>query len=248
MGVVYKARHIKLDRIVALKMVTESKERDALLMARFFAEAQAVASVNHPNVVEVYDFGEVDGRAFLAMELLGGGTFAERLRARPILAPKEAAAKIEQIARGVDAAHDAEIVHRDLKPGNVMFAADDTPKVTDFGLAKRATSDLTATQAIVGTPNYMAPEQASGKCKFVGPTTDVWALGVMLFECLVDRRPFESSDAMSLLTKIVNENPPRIRALVKGLPRELDVIVNKCLANEPGERYSSANELVVHCS
>ncbi len=243
MGVVYQARHVGLNRVVALKMLPRPVGDDTVAAARFLAEAQVVAAVRHPNVVSVFDYGRSEGRAYLAMELLPGGTLAERLKESPQLRPREAAELLEAIARGVGAAHEQGIVHRDLKPGNVLFAADGTPKVADFGLAKQTGSDLTATQALMGTPSYMAPEQAAGRGKFVGPPADVWALGVMLYECLAGRRPFQAADTMSLLTKIVNDAAPRVRSLVGRLPRELDVIVEKCLAKEPGDRYATASEL-----
>ncbi|QEL13452.1 serine/threonine-protein kinase [Limnoglobus roseus] len=243
MGVVYEARQLSLDRVIALKMLTRSPVADPVAVTRFFAEAQIVATVKHPNVVEVYDFGEQAGSPYLAMELLGGGTLADRLQPGSPLLPRDAANLIETIARGVAAAHAQDIVHRDLKPGNVLFTAGGTPKVADFGLAKRTASDLTASQAIMGTPSYMAPEQAAGRGKFVGPPADVWALGVMLYELLAGRRPFESADTMDLLTKIIRDEPPKLRAVTKGLPRDLDVIVQKCLSKEPTDRYATAADL-----
>jgi serine/threonine protein kinase len=222
MGVVYKARQLSLNRTVALKMVLGVGPVDAHGLVRFLAEAEAVAAVRHPNVVQVYDSGHHDGRPFYAMEFVEGGSLADRLRTptAPGEAPqpgrrlpvREAAALIEQVARGVAAAHAAGIVHRDLKPGNVLLQIADLrleidrpvpaanvssqssitnlqssiPKVSDFGLAKRigGADGPTRTQAVVGTPAYMAPEQAGGQGKFVGPPADVYALGVILYQCL----------------------------------------------------------------
>ena len=168
MGVVYKARDLKLNRVVALKMVLGDERADPKRLIRFLAEAEAVASVRHPHVVQVYEFGEAGGRPFIAFEYLSGGKLTERLGAP--LPPKDAAELVSRISRGVAAAHEQGIVHRDLKPGNVLFDETGVPKVTDFGLAKRGSvSDLTATQAVMGTPAYMSPEQAGGSAKFVGP-------------------------------------------------------------------------------
>ncbi len=189
MGVVYKARQGTLNRLVALKMVLGGHRAGAKELIRFLAEAEAVAAVKHPHVVQVYEYGEADGRPFLAMEFLSGGSLSERLEAQGRLDPPAAARLVGTLAGAVQAAHDQGIVHRDLKPGNVLFDEAGEPKVTDFGLAKRGGgSDLTATQAVMGTPAYMAPEQARGDTKFVGPGADVYALGVILYECLTGTR------------------------------------------------------------
>jgi serine/threonine protein kinase len=171
MGVVYKARQLKLNRVVALKMVLGARHADPRELIRFLAEAEAVAAVRHAHVIQVYDSGEADGRPYMAMECLEGGSLAQRLRERGRVAPRDAAELVAKVARGVQAAHDRGIVHRDLKPHNVLLDAPPAgsppgawgePKVTDFGLAKRGASDLTQTGAIMGTPAYMAPEQAMG--------------------------------------------------------------------------------------
>src|SRR5436305_552715 len=189
MGVVYKALQRGLNRPVALKMVLTGDHADHKDLLRFLAEAETVAAIRHPHVVQVYEFGEQHGRPFLAMEFLPGGSLADRLKAGGALDPRAAAELVEKLARAVHAAHDAGIVHRDLKPANVLFDGAGEPRVTDFGLAKRGgQSDLTRTGAVMGTPAYMAPEQAAGKTKFVGPQADVYALGVVLYECLAGRR------------------------------------------------------------
>ena len=184
MGVVWKARQVALNRVVALKMVLGGRRAGAKELIRFLAEAEAVAAVKHPHVVQVHEYGEADGRPFLAMEYLSGGSLTERLKENGRLVPKAAAEMVGKLAGAVQAAHDQGIVHRDLKPGNVLYDEYGEPKVTDFGLAKRAGgNDLTATQAVMGTPAYMAPEQARGDSKFVGPGGR-YSLGVILYEVL----------------------------------------------------------------
>jgi serine/threonine protein kinase len=197
MGVVYHARQVALNREVALKTILRADLADGAV-ARFWAEAEVMAAVRHPHVVQVFDLGGHDGRLFLAMELVAGGSLAGRLAGGP-LPPWAAAEKAEQVARGVAAAHDLGVVHRDLKPGNVQLDPAGQPKVTDFGLAKWRSADLTETNAVMGTPAYMAPEQAAGRTKYVGPSADVWALGVILYECVAGRRPFEGGTAEVLL-------------------------------------------------
>jgi WD40 repeat protein/tRNA A-37 threonylcarbamoyl transferase component Bud32 len=241
MGVVYKARQTRLNRVVALKLVL-GRHADPKEWARFRAEAVAMAAVRHPNVAQVFEAGEHDRRPFLAMEYLPGGTLSRRLADdRPD--PRAAAALLARVARGVAAAHDQGIVHRDLKPANILFDEHGEPKVTDFGLAKRAASDLTATQAVMGTPAYMAPEQACGKAKFVGPAADVWALGVVLYECLTGTRPFRSPDTDVLLCLIREDSPVPPRRRAPAVPRDLERVCLKCLEKDPADRYPTANEL-----
>ena len=242
MGVVFKARHIKLNRVVALKMTLGGRADDKDLI-RFLAEAEAVAAVKHGNVVQVYDYGESGGRPYMALEFCPGGPLSERLRAGEPLTARAAAETVGRIAAGVAAAHEEGIVHRDLKPGNVLLAADGEPKVADFGLAKRAASDLTATQAVMGTPSYMSPEQAGGKTKFVGPQADVWSLGVILYECLTGARPFPGATAEEVLAQVLSAEPPPIRTAKPDVPRDVDLICRKCLEKNPADRYPTAREL-----
>lgn len=242
MGVVYKSRQIKLNRDVALKMVLAGSGR--VEAARFLAEAEAVAAVRHPNVVQVYDFGGSDECPYLAMEYLDGGTLAGAIKASGRLGPKEAAVLVEKVARGVQAVHDHGIVHRDIKPSNVLFDEVGEPKVTDFGLAKRdAGCDLTATNAVMGTPAYMAPEQAAGRTKFVGPAADVYALGVVLYECLTGRVPFAADDPWSVVRQVIEDAPEPVRKRAPDVPRDLELICLKCLEKDPRARYPTAAAL-----
>jgi tRNA A-37 threonylcarbamoyl transferase component Bud32 len=242
--VVWKARQVKLNRLVALKMVLGDQRAGSKDLIRFLAEAEAVAAVKHPHVVQVYDYGEANGRPFLAMEYLPGGSLADRLERSGRLDPKAAAELVATLAAAVNAAHDLGIVHRDLKPGNVLYDEYGQPKVTDFGLAKRGGgSNLTVTQVVMGTPAYMAPEQARGDTKFVGPQADVYSLGVILFECLTGTRPFESADQIALLMRVVEDEPERPSKRAPGLPRDVELICLKCLAKDPAERYPTAGAM-----
>jgi len=240
MGVVYMARQQSLNRLVALKMILGAGEGDNPAVARFLTEAEAVASIRHPNVVQVYDHGQSSGQPFMALEYLSGGTLYDRLRDGKRLDPQQAAGLIEKLARGLQAAHAQGIIHRDIKPGNVLFDEAGEPKVADFGLAKRADSDLTRTGAIMGTPSYMAPEQADGHTREVGPAADVWSVGVMLYGCLTGTRPFIAKRTDELLVKVLMSDPDPLRSRNGGIPRDLETICLKCLEKNPSRRYSSA--------
>jgi serine/threonine protein kinase len=242
MGVVYKARQSSLDRLVALKTLI-STQANPHEDTRFLGEAESMAAVAHPNVVQVYDFGRAGGQPFLVLEYLPAGTLTDRLKAGRLY-PDDATSLVEKVARGVHAAHAVGVVHRDLKPGNVLFDGCGIPKVGDFGLAKREMGvDLTAPGAIVGTPAYMAPEQATGATKGISPAADVWALGVILYECLCGCRPFDAGVTTDLLIQIANEEPPAVRRVVPSVSRDLETVVQKCLRKNTVERYASAFEL-----
>ena len=266
MGVVYKARQTRLNRLVALKMILAGSHASPAALARFRAEAEAVAALQHPNVVQVYDFGEHDGLPYFAMEFVPGGTLATRVHERP-LPPREAAALLAGVADGVQAAHAVGIVHRDLKPENVLLQRTEdrgqktasgrdpsvlcslssvlSPKVTDFGLAKKVDTDdgLTATGAILGTPGYMAPEQAAGAGKSADVRTDVYGLGAILYRVLTGRPPFQAATMTEILMQIMVEEPVPPASLNPGIPADLETVCLKCLEKEPARRYQSAAEL-----
>jgi serine/threonine protein kinase len=244
MGVVFKARHLRLDRLVAIKMIISGQYAGAEALARFQSEAQAIAQLQHPNIMQIHDVDECGTGAgacpYMAMELCEGGSLTEKLRGTP-QHPQEAARLIAQLARAVEHAHRAGIIHRDLKPANVLFTADGTAKITDFGLAKKVNEEaLTATGAIVGTPSYMAPEQAEGHAKRVGAAADVYALGAILYECLTGRPPFKGAGALETLRQVMSDEPLPPSRLAPKMPRELDNICLKCLQKEPARRYSTA--------
>jgi WD40 repeat protein len=243
MGVVYKARQQALGREVALKMILAAEHAGAEQRQRFRREAQAVARLQHPNVVQVFEVGEHQGLPYFSMEFCPGGSLSEQLSGGP-LAPAEAAALVEALARAVHAAHLAHVVHRDLKPGNVLFAADGTPKITDFGLAKRLdVPGHTQTGAVVGTPSYMAPEQAGGKTKEIGPAADVYALGALLYEVLTGRPPFRGTTSLDVLMQVLEQDPSPPRQLRPDVPRDLETICLHCLKKDPKKRYSTALDL-----
>ncbi len=272
MGVVWMARQIALDRIVALKMIVDGVQLHESDRMRFLAEAEAVAAIKHPNVVQVYEFGQTNATPYFAMEYVDGGSLAHALFSHGPLAPVTAAKLIANVARGVQAAHNVGVVHRDLKPANILLALPDgdsresnvetrkttaawsssprpdlslvQPKISDFGIAKRTRGvELTLPGMVIGTPAYMAPEQAIGNAKFVGPGADVYALGVILYECLTGTTPFTGADATTLLMQVVRDDAPSVKTVNVAVPRDLDLIVSKCLAKAPHERYPSAAAL-----
>jgi WD40 repeat protein len=241
MGVVYKAHQSSLDRIVAIKMVLAGKHAGPEELARFRREAAALARLQHPNIVQIHEVGTHDGRPYFSMEFVGGGSLAQRQGGEP-LPPREAARLTETLARAVQAAHAAGIVHRDLKPANVLLAADGTPKISDFGLAKRLDVPAGATQtgAVVGTPSYMAPEQADGRGKDIGPAADVYALGATLYELLTGRPPFRAETPLDTVLQVIGDEPVPPRQLQSKTPPDLERVCLKCLEKDPGKRYRSA--------
>lgn len=240
MGVVYKARHVKLNRWVALKMIRGGDTVPEML-ARFLAEARAVARLQHPNIVQVYETSEHDGKPYIALELVDGGSLDKKLRGKP-MAPRTAAELLLPIAEGMHAAHQKGLVHRDLKPGNVLITTAGVPKVTDFGLAKYLDddSDQTRTGAILGTPSYMAPEQAEGRGKDVGPATDVYALGAILYEALTGRPPFHAATSLETLEQVRSQEPVPPSRLQSKVPADLETICLKCLQKDARQRYAGA--------
>jgi hypothetical protein len=262
MGVVYKARHLKLDRIVALKMVLAGAHAGPTELARFQTEAEAVARLQHPNIVQIYEVGEHDGLPFFSLEFVDGGSLQQRMDGTPLPA-RTAAALVATLARAMDYAHHRGIVHRDLKPANILLRngavekpePSDTihhalltthqPKITDFGLAKRVEQDSrqTGTGSILGTPSYMAPEQALGQNRNVGPASDIYALGAILYDLITGRPPFKGETVLDTLQQVQSTDPLPPRQLQPKLPRDLDTICLKCLEKEPAKRYASAGEL-----
>ncbi len=243
MGVVYRARQPGLNRDVALKMILAGAHASPAATARFRAEAEAVARLQHPNIVQVFRLGEHDGLPYLVLEYVPGGTLARALDGTP-MPPRRAAETAEVLARAMHHAHGQGVVHRDLKPGNVLLAADGTPKVADFGLAKllEGGEPLTPTGDVVGTPSYMAPEQAGGPAR-VGPAADVYALGAILYEMLTGRPPFRAETAQETLRQVVSEEPVPPGRLRPRLSRDLETICLKCLEKAPAKRYASAEAL-----
>ena len=243
MGVVYKARHRRLNRLVALKMI-RGAYADEIQIARFRIEAEAVASLRHPNILQIYDIGEHKGSPYVALELLEGGSLIGRLMGT-VLPPKQAAEWMVPLVSAMDAAHQAGIVHRDLKSANILFSADGIPKITDFGLAKRLEDDAgqTHTGQIMGTPSYMAPEQARGDTKLAGPPADIYALGAMLYEMLTGRPPFKGVSAMDTVKQVLEQDPVSPSRVQYHVPRDLETICMKCLQKEPHKRYATAREM-----
>ncbi len=249
MGVVYKACQTNLNRTVAVKQILPSSgvlSPDDL--TRFRNESHAVARLRHPNIVQVHEVGQFEGRPFLILEFMEGGTLAKRLAGTP-QTPRAAAEMLRCLAQAVQAIHAAGLLHRDLKPGNILLSEDGTLKITDFGLTKRVTdpdleaSALTATGAIVGTPSYMAPEQAAGRNREVGPAADTYALGGILYEMLTGSPPFRGETAMATVMQVVHQDPVPPRRLQPKVPRDLETICLKCLEKDSRRRYESAAQL-----
>ncbi|HEY2148006.1 MAG TPA: serine/threonine-protein kinase, partial [Pirellulales bacterium] len=240
MGVVYKARQTGLNRIVALKMILTDSDAGPAEISRFRAEAAAVARLQHPNIVQIIEVGENQGRLFFSLEYMDGGGLNHKLGRRP-QPPREAAALVETLARAIHHAHQRGVVHRDLKPANVLLTADGTPKIADFGLAKYLdVSGQTAVGAVLGTASYMAPEQAQGQNHQVGPAADIWALGVILYEMLTGRPPFRGDSLHGTLAQVLNAEPPPPRQLSPDVPAALQAICLRCLRKDPVQRYPSA--------
>ncbi|HTU91697.1 MAG TPA: serine/threonine-protein kinase, partial [Gemmataceae bacterium] len=240
---VYQARQLRLGRVVALKLLSGGWPSAAEAQRRFQAEIEAAASQNHPHVVQVFEVGTHQGHPFLVMEYCAGGSLAERLRDGP-LPPRRAAELIELLARTLHSVHANCFVHRDLKPANILFDGEGRPKVADFGVVKRLDTAETPTPvgSLLGTPPYLAPEQIDGSAP-AGFRCDVYALGAILYECLIGRPPFRADSVADTLFDVLSREPMRPRLADPRLPRDLETICLKCLEKEPAQRYGSALEL-----
>ena len=244
MGVVYKARDTRLDRFVAIKTILAGPFAAPDLLNRFVTEATTVAKLEHPNIVQLHAVSEAGGQPCLVMEFLSGGNLGQRLQGQP-QPPRACAEMVQTLARAVHSAHKAGVVHRDLKPANVLLAADGTPKIGDFGLAKQLDSGAGPTRSgdILGTPSYMAPEQAGGMTRQVTPLIDVYALGAILYEMLTGRPPFLADDPIRTVMQVLGAEPVPPRRLQPGVPLDLETICLKCLEKRPDKRYKSAEAL-----
>jgi len=244
MGVVYSAFHEGLQRTVAIKMLVAGNLASPALLARFRTEAEAVARLAHPNIVQIFDIGESGGHPFLTFEFFSGGTLAGRISGKPQPA-RQSAELVATLARAVEHAHQHEIVHRDLKPANILLTDDGTPKIADFGLAKLLSSESgqTHTGDVMGSPSYMAPEQARGATEQIGPACDIYALGAILYELLTGRPPILGQDTIETLLLVLHEEPIPPRRLAPKIPHDLETICLKCLSKSPRSRYDSAAEL-----
>jgi serine/threonine-protein kinase len=244
MGVVYKGHHLRLNRPVAIKMLLVGPCATAAERERFLREAEAAACLQHPNIVQVYDVGDHDGRLFFTMEFVDRGTLADELAGVP-QAPRKAAELLATLSDAVRVAHDGHIIHRDLKPSNILLTTDGTPKISDFGLARQLeqAAGLTLTGTPVGTPSYMSPEQARGDSHSLGPPVDIYALGALLYELLTGRPPFRGESSSATLRQVISQEPVPPKRLNAGVPRDLETICLKCLQKDPRARYAAATDL-----
>ncbi|MCY2968230.1 MAG: protein kinase, partial [Planctomycetota bacterium] len=245
MGVVYKARQVTLNRVVALKMLLSGQLAGPDDIARFQTEAQAAAQLDHPGIVPVFEIGRHQSFHYIAMAYIDGRSLAAQVAQGP-MQPRDAAELVKTIANAVQYAHERGVIHRDLKPANILIDSAGRPRVTDFGLAKlnQNSSDLTGTGQVLGTPSYMPPEQASGDLKSIAVTADVYSLGAILYCLLVGRPPFQAATIHDTLSQVITQEPVPPRQLNWLVPRDLQTIVLKCLEKHPARRYSTAADLV----
>jgi eukaryotic-like serine/threonine-protein kinase len=244
MGVVYQAKHLKLNRQVALKMLIYGSSATPLELARFQREAEAVAALRHPQIVQIFDVGEADGRPYYTMEFVEGGSLSKKLAGKP--QPANVATSIAvTLADAIQAAHNEGIVHRDLKPANILLTSSGNVKISDFGLARRFGGEqmLTFSAAQMGTPSYMAPEQALGKASAFSPSVDIYALGALLYEMLTGRPPFSAETSAETQRQVIHEEPALPSRLNANVPRDLETICLKCLNKDPSRRYATAAAL-----
>jgi WD40 repeat protein len=241
MGVVYKARQVSLNRVVAIKMILGAQLASQADIKRFRLEAEAAANLDHPNIVPIFEVGEYEGRHYFSMGFVDGQSLAQRVAAGPI-EPREAARLVREIAEAIQYAHDQGVIHRDLKPANILIDRMGMLRVTDFGLAKqtRTESGLTATGEVMGTPSYMPPEQAAGQTSAIGPAADIYALGALLYCLITGRPPFQAATVTDTLLQVLEQDPVPPRRLNSGIDRDLETICLKCLEKEPRKRYGTA--------
>jgi outer membrane protein assembly factor BamB/tRNA A-37 threonylcarbamoyl transferase component Bud32 len=244
MGVVYKARQVSLNRVVAVKMILAGQLAGEADVRRFRTEAQTAAGLQHPHIVAIHEVGEHEGQHYFSMDFVEGQSLADRLAGGP-LPPAQAARYVEAVARAIQYAHDRRVLHRDLKPANILLDREDRPRVTDFGLARQIETDkgLTASGAVLGTPSYMPPEQASGQRDRMGPASDVYSLGAVLYELVTGRPPFRAATPLDTLLQVLEAEPAPPRLLNPAVGRDLETIILKCLAKEPTKRYGRAADL-----
>jgi serine/threonine-protein kinase len=244
MGVIFRARHEPLNRTVALKLILSGSLATADDVARFRAEAEMVAGLDHPGIVHVYEVGSVRGIFFFSMTYLPAGTLSDRVRGGP-LEPRKAAECVRRIAEAMAYAHEQGVVHRDLKPSNILFDAQGDPKITDFGLAKRrdASLHLTMTGQILGTPAYMAPEQAAGQQEDFSPQLDVYAIGAILYHLLTGRAPFRASNPIDIMLQVLDRDPDPVSQHNRQVPLALQRICQRAMEKRPSRRYASTVEL-----
>jgi WD40 repeat protein/tRNA A-37 threonylcarbamoyl transferase component Bud32 len=244
MGVVYKARQVKLNRVVAIKMILSGQLASKEDVQRFYTEAEAAAGLDHPGIVPIYEVGEHDGQHYFSMGFVDGQSLSSQLADHP-LAPREAADMVGKVAQALQYAHDKGVIHRDLKPANVLLDKDGQPKLTDFGLAKRLEGDsnLTGTGQILGTPSYMPPEQAAGRVSEIRETADVYSLGAILYATLTGRPPFQADNPLDTLMQVLEREPVSPRTLNAKVPVDLETICLKCLNKDRRHRYQTAAEL-----
>lgn len=244
MGVVYRARQLSLNREVAVKMIQENRPLNSETRSRFFTEAQSTARLDHPSIVPVYEVSEHEGQPFFSMQLIRGPTLADELLKGPL--PQRRAARImAEVSRGIGYAHSLGVLHRDIKPSNIMLDENERVRITDFGLAKLMDSQdsLTRSGATVGTPSYMAPEQAAGRSSQVSPRSDIYSLGAVLYHLLAGRPPLIGDSPIQLAVQILEHEPPPLRLIEPSVDRDLEMVVSRCIQKPPDLRYGSAHML-----